>query len=211
MRKIVVFGKGRLAIDVCTYLLEQEDIDLHVVPVMPEPSWTDSLSDWCTLNDIPYTATGNYKDLDFQVDLGISVFYDKIFKQDFISSCGQLINLHNSPLPLYRGVSPINWALKDNRCEHGISIHEITAGIDDGPILAQLKYSVYPEFDEVIDVYQRALHYGKILFEQTFPLISKIKPRPQNHKFAIYHDSSDNDLLEERRDFTRDRSLSSKP
>ena len=60
--------------------------------------------------------------------------------------------------------------VKNNEVEHGITIHEITPGIDDGPIVGQLKYSIYPQFDEVVDVYRRSLEYGWILFQQTIPL-----------------------------------------
>ena len=138
--------------------------------------------------------------------LGFSVFYDKIFKKDYIESCGKLINIHNGPLPEYRGMSPINWALKDKKSEHGITIHEITPGIDDGPIVSQLKYNIYPEFDEVIDVYKRSLEYGRVLFENTFPILNKIKPTKQNESSVIYHDSSEHHLLGDRKNFTRKES-----
>ncbi len=205
MMKTVVFGKGKLAIDVCEFLRKVK-CELHVVPVMPEPTWTDSLKLWCVNNSIPYTDSGDYRDLDFKVELGISIFYDKIFKKNFIDSCDKLINVHNGPLPHYRGMSPINWALKDNREEHGITIHDITPGVDDGPIISQLKYSIYPEFDEVIDVYNRSLEYGKVLFENTFPILYSINPKEQDESKVIYHTSSDNHLLGERINFTKERS-----
>jgi len=202
---IVIFGKGKLAINICKYL-QKKKYNLHVVPVIPEPKWTDSLINWCITNSVSYTESGNYKDLNFKVKLGISVFYDKIFEKTFIDKCKKLINIHNSPLPQYRGMSPINWALKDNKEEHGITIHEILSGIDNGPIIAQLKYSIYPEFDEVVDVYNRSLEYGMVLFENTFPLLNKIKPKIQNENEASYHSSKDNYLLGDRKSFTREES-----
>ena len=133
----------------------------------------------------------------------MSVFYDKIIKKKFIDRCGRIINLHNSPLPKYRGVSPINWALKNEEVEHGVTIHEITPGIDDGPIIAQLKYSIYPDIDEVEDVYKRSQVYGFTLFQQTMASFDNITPRPQNDSAAIYYDSTKNSLLGDRRYFTR--------
>jgi methionyl-tRNA formyltransferase len=115
--------------------------------------------------------------------------------------------LHNAPLPKYRGVSPINWALKNGEIEHGLTIHEITPGIDDGPIIAQLKYSIYPEFDEVIDVYKRSLEYGWTLFQQTMPLIDNVQARPQNDSQASYYSKLDNPRLGDRSGFTREASL----
>jgi len=204
--KITVYGKGDLAINVCSYLLSTDN-ELTVVPVIPEPTWTSSLINWCKDYGVRYVESGDYKKLKTKTDLGISVFYDKIFKKDYIESCGKLINIHNGPLPEYRGMSPINWALKDEKQEHGVTIHEVTPGIDDGPIIAQLKYSIYPEFDEVIDVYNRSLEYGRVLFENTFPILYDIVARQQNEKLSSYHHSSEHHLLQERKNFTRETSL----
>ena len=210
MQTAVVMGKGDLAIKVANWFLHSEKYKLAaVVPVMPEPTWTQSLATWSKDNHVPVIESGHYKDLpqlavaDEKIDLVVSVFYDKIIKAWFIDRCSRIINLHNGPLPKYRGVSPINWALKNEECEHGATIHEITPGIDDGPIIGQVKYSIYPEFDEVVDVYRRSLEYGWTLFQQTIPLLDMIKARQQNHEEASYYSKLDNPLLGERSDFTR--------
>jgi methionyl-tRNA formyltransferase len=204
-RSVVVLGKGTLAIRVAGWFAESPDYDLRaVVPVIPEPTWTDSLEQWAREADVPVVESGHYKDLDVgQVDLAVSVFYDKILKAEFIDACGRVLNIHNSPLPRYRGVSPINWALKNGERMHGVTIHEITPGIDDGPIVAQLQYSIYPEFDEVVDVYNRALEYGWTLFEQTIRNLDRIEAAPQDDGAASYYSTGDNDALGERRGFTR--------
>lgn len=136
-----------------------------------------------------------------------SVFYGKVVKKWFIDKCHKILNLHNAPLPRYRGLSPINWALKNNEIKHGVTIHEISEGIDDGPIYAQIEYSIYPEFDEVIDVYKRTLEYDWLLFCQTMPILDKIVPRPQDNQLATYYDAKQMDLLHERRSFTKQESL----
>jgi len=209
MQTVVVMGKGDLAIKVANWFLQSEKYKLvAVVPVMPEPKWTQSLAEWSRANGIAVIESGHYKDLpqlatDEPIDLAVSVFYDKIIKAWFIDRCKRIINLHNGPLPKYRGVSPINWALKNEELEHGVTIHEITPGIDDGPIIGQVKYSIYPVFDEVIDVYRRALEYAWTLFQQTAPMLDKIKAREQKHEEASYYSKLDNPLLGERSEFTR--------
>ncbi|HWQ16155.1 MAG TPA: formyltransferase family protein [Roseiflexaceae bacterium] len=212
-KQTVLLGKGTLAIRIAEWFLRSPDHKLMaVVPVVPEPRWTDSLIGWAESHGVPYVASGHYKNLmaltgDRPIDLAFSVFYDKIIRAWFIERCGRILNLHNSPLPRYRGVSPINWALKNNEIAHGVTIHEITPGIDDGPVVAQLQYSIYPEFDEVRDVYARALEYGWVLFQQTMPLLDQITARPQDHALATYYSARENDLLGERRGFTRHESL----
>lgn len=214
MQTVIVLGKGDLAIRIADWFLHSDKYKLiAIVPVMPEPAWTQSFAKWGRQQGIPVIESGHYKGLpdvstaDWTVDLAISVFYDRIIKAWFIDKCKKLINLHNGPLPKYRGVSPINWALKNDETEHGVTIHEITPGIDDGPIIAQVKYSIYPEFDEVIDVYRRALEYGWVLFQQTIPLVDTVRPRPQDESAATYYSKLDSPLLEERSGFTRAQSI----
>jgi methionyl-tRNA formyltransferase len=211
MQNVVVLGKGDLAIRAAEWFLNSDNYTLvAVVPVIPEPAWTGSMTDWCRAHSVPTVDSGHFKDLpqlsegDGKIDLVVSVFYDKIIKAWFIERCRRIINLHNGPLPKYRGVSPINWALKNGEHEHGITIHEITPGIDDGPIIGQVKYSIYPEFDEVIDVYRRSLEYGWTLFQQTIPLLDQIKAREQEHDKATYYSKLDNPRLGERGNFTRE-------
>jgi len=213
-RKVVVLGKGGLAIRVCEWFLSAERYSLTaIVPVIPEPTWTASLVQWARAKNVIVVGSGHYKDIPehgtegWAIDLAVSIFYDKMIKESFIGKCKRIINLHNGPLPKYRGVSPINWALKNGEREHGVTIHEITPGIDDGPVIGQLKYSIYPEFDEVIDVYKRAIEYGWTLFQQTIPLLDKIKPVRQDESKATYYSKFDNPILAERRDFTRQQSL----
>jgi hypothetical protein len=207
----VLLGKGDLAIRIAEWFLASPDYRLtHVVPVVPEPAWTGSLIAWGRERGVPYVDTGDHRDLpgpDRVADLGISVFYDRIVPPEFIERFGRLLNLHNSPLPRYRGVSPINWALKNGEPKHGVTIHEITPGVDDGPVVAQLEYSIYPEFDEVIDVYRRAQAYGWVLFEQTMPLLDRIVARPQDESQALCYTAKDNDRLGERSGFTRQESV----
>ncbi len=210
----IILGKGDLAIRVAGWFLQSEKYELTaVVPVMPEPTWAPSFAGWARAQGVPVIESGHYKDLpevsaaNWSTDLAMSVFYDKIIKAWFIDKCQRIINLHNGPLPRYRGVSPINWALKNGEREHGVTIHEITPGIDDGPIVGQMKYSIYPEFDEVIDVYKRSLEYGWTLFQQTIPLLDGIQARPQDEAQAIYYNKGDNARLEERSGFTREASL----
>lgn len=214
MKNVVLLGKGELAIRVADWFLQSEEYKLvEVVPVMPEPAWAASLRQWAVRNHVRVVDSGHYKDLpdvddqDWKIDLAVSVFYDKIIKAWFIDKCRRIINLHNGPLPKYRGVSPINWALKNNEAEHGVTIHEITPGIDDGAVIGQVKYSIYPEFDEVVDVYKRSLEYGWILFQQTMPLLDRIQARPQDDSQATYYSKLENPQLGERSGFTREHSL----
>ena len=205
MKKVVVLGKGDLAIKVSEWFFNSDKYELsYVVPVMPEPLWTGSITKWCESKNVPVVSSGDYRDLDINPDLAVSIFYGKIFKNDFISKCGSIINLHNAPLPKYRGVRPINWALKNGESQHGVTIHKIHGGIDDGDVLGQVTYPIYPEIEEVEDVYNKALEYGWVLFKD---VISKIEYTTKNAKAQAgtlsYYSNKQNKLLKEREGFRR--------
>ena len=57
---------------------------------------------------------------------------------------GRMLNIHPSLLPKYRGLHTHARALKAGDKAHGCSVHEVTAELDDGPILGQAKVPVLP-------------------------------------------------------------------
>jgi methionyl-tRNA formyltransferase len=210
IRTVCLFGKGELAVRIAGWFHSHAEWQLvWIVPVVPEPAWTSSLSGWARKHGVQIVESGDWADIpadDRFADLALSVFYDRILPGRFIDLFDRALNIHNGPLPRYRGVAPINWALKNEESSHGVTIHEITPGIDDGPIVAQLQYTIYPEFDEVQDVYGRAIEYGWSLFQQTMPILGRIEGQPQDESLATYYTQSESDLLGERRSFTRDQS-----
>ncbi len=200
---VVVMGKGRLAIQIAAWFEKSQNHHLvAVVPVIPEPIWDDSLLDWAKGYGIKYYE--KHTEVPAGQDLVFSCFYDKILRNSFISQHKLVLNLHNSPLPRYRGVNPINWALKNGETHHGVTIHKIDEGIDTGDIFGQIKYSIYPEFEEVRDVYNKALEYGWTLFKSTIPIIDKITPLKQNDEEACYYSDKDRPKLQERSSWTRE-------
>ncbi|HLF72029.1 MAG TPA: formyltransferase family protein, partial [Dehalococcoidia bacterium] len=172
-------------------------------------TWTVSLRDWAVERGVEAVASGRVEDTPgarepgWSVDLVVSVTYNRILKEAFLRRAGKALNIHNGSLPQYRGVNPINWALKNGECRHGVTIHEMTPGIDDGPIVAQRLFAIDPAVDEVIDVYERCLDQGWELFQETMPRLWQIEPQPQDESLARYYSAADFERLGERRFFTR--------
>jgi len=213
-RDAVVLGKGEIAIRAAHLLHGHDGYRLTaVVPVIPEPEWAPSLSAWAEENGVPCVSTGDYRDLlggedaTWRVDLGFVFAYMRILPPWFIARFGRIYNLHQSALPRYRGVASINWALANEEREHGATLHELTKEIDAGPIVAQVRYSIYPAIDEVRDVYRRGIEYSWTLFKETLPLLDAIEPVPQDESAATYFSEADRERLGDRRTFTRDASL----
>lgn len=58
---------------------------------------------------------------------------------------GRMINIHPSLLPKYKGLHTHARALAAGDTAHGCTVHEVTAALDDGPILGQARLQVLPE------------------------------------------------------------------
>ena len=84
-----------------------------------------------------------------------------------------------------------------------MTIHEITEGIDDGPIISQLDYSIYEDFEEVEEVYKRATEYAWVLFQQTITILDKINPVPQDNLQSSYYSKEDSKRLGDRLSYNR--------
>lgn len=199
-----MFGKGPVAIRATELLLAGSYEVLYVVPSAVELVGQQRLGDWAHDHGIAVRHPARLDDLDLEhADLGISAFFDRIFRQRHIDRFGMLVNVHNSPLPRYRGVRPINWALKNRETSHGVTLHLITPGIDEGPILDQEIYAIDPDVDEVRDVYGRALAAGVTLLERALPNIESLDPVSQVESDATYYSSADDERLGDRRFWTR--------
>jgi len=55
---------------------------------------------------------------------------------------GRMLNIHPSLLPKYKGLHTHQRALDAGDGEHGCTVHEVTAALDDGPILGQARLDV---------------------------------------------------------------------
>jgi phosphoribosylglycinamide formyltransferase 1 len=69
---------------------------------------------------------------------------------------GRMLNIHPSLLPKYRGLDTHARALEAGDTIHGCTVHEVTAALDDGPILGQAQVPVQPG-DSPADLAARVL------------------------------------------------------
>jgi methionyl-tRNA formyltransferase len=94
----------------------------------------------------------------FAPHLMFSVFFNQIVPAELIALAteeGSAYNIHPSPLPSYRGISPAFWALSDGSPTSGVTIHELTPNIDQGEYVARREFSIDSR-DSVFGVYRRS-------------------------------------------------------
>lgn len=60
----------------------------------------------------------------------------------FARWAGKMLNIHPSLLPLHKGLDTHARALADGVEEHGCSVHFVTPGLDEGPVILQARVPV---------------------------------------------------------------------
>ncbi len=95
------------------------------------------------------------------------------------------INVHASLLPRYRGASPISAAIRDGRLETGVSIMQMEAGLDTGPILSQVHLPI-DEDDTTDSLTKKLAELGARELRATIPrwVHGEIEPTPQDSSLA---------------------------
>jgi methionyl-tRNA formyltransferase len=75
-------------------------------------------------------------------------------------------NFHASLLPAYRGKHPVFWALRNGEPWCGLTIHEMSPGLDTGDIMFQVRVPT-KETDSVSSLYER-------IMTASVPLVAKL-------------------------------------
>jgi methionyl-tRNA formyltransferase len=83
---------------------------------------------------------------DVGADVMVVVAYGQILPASLLNTprLGTL-NVHASLLPRYRGPAPVEWAILSGDSETGVTIMQMDAGVDTGPILAQERVPLAPD------------------------------------------------------------------
>jgi len=97
------------------------------------------------------------------------------------------INVHASLLPKYRGAAPINWAIANGEHETGVTIMQMDAGMDTGPVLAKSAIEIGTD-ETAPELSARLASLGAELLSQTLGQIERgeIEAVPQNDAEATY-------------------------
>jgi methionyl-tRNA formyltransferase len=120
-----------------------------------------------SLNDAAFVATLR----SLAPDLLVSVQAAQILRRPLLETPRLgAVNLHYGPLPRYRGVAPIAWAIINGETETAVTLHVMDPGIDSGPILASAPVAI--ERDETArSLYDRCTDAAVDLFTAEWPRI----------------------------------------
>ncbi len=194
---VVVLGKNKICVETTKIMMENERIKIAgVVPCRDDSgkdSWQPSIKKFALDNDLPLyyfdnissnKTLGALKRLD--IDFMLSFQFDRILPERIINTARHgSTNLHFSPLPKSRGVSPIAWALYNGEDVYGVTLHYIDPGIDTGDIIGQVLFNI-ESVKSARELYDLCTTKGIELFRNSLDdvLDNRIKRVPQDHKDA---------------------------
>ena len=82
---------------------------------------------------------------ELDLDAAVVAAYGQIIPEELLKIPRYgFLNIHPSLLPKYRGAAPVNWALINGEPKTGVSIMQLDAGMDSGPVYVQEKTAVGP-------------------------------------------------------------------
>ncbi|MEL6505358.1 MAG: phosphoribosylglycinamide formyltransferase [Pseudomonadota bacterium] len=109
---------------------------------------------------------------EIKADIVCLAGYMRILGEGFINNWrGQIINIHPSLLPSFRGVDTHERALLQGVRVHGCTVHFVNAELDGGPIIAQATVPVHPS-DTPETLSERVLEAEHVLFPHALALIA---------------------------------------
>jgi len=94
-------------------------------------------------------------------DVIFSVGYLKKIESEIIRNY-EIINLHPSLLPKYKGLMTHKRMLINNEIEYGYSIHKVTRYLDDGEILSQNKKNIYTSNENELSFNHKQLEHQRV-------------------------------------------------
>ncbi len=121
-------------------------------------------------------------------DLLVVVAYGRILPAALLTLAPLgAINVHASLLPRHRGAAPIQWALINGDQESGVTIMQLDAGMDTGPMLLQAREAIRSD-DTAATLGQRLADLGASTLLQAIAALRSggLSPRQQDHGQATY-------------------------
>ena len=123
-----------------------------------------------------------------EADIAAVVAYGHLLKPDLLAvpRLG-MINVHASLLPALRGAAPIQWAILNGLETTGVSIMQLEAGMDTGPVLHSIETEVAAD-ETGGELTERLAELGAAALIETLTFIEggEVTPTPQDHARATH-------------------------
>jgi methionyl-tRNA formyltransferase len=129
-------------------------------------------------------------------DIGVVVAYGHILRPDILAIPPRgMINVHASLLPRYRGAAPVQHAILKGETETGVSIMQMEAGLDSGPVLHRVSTPIAPD-ETAGELTTRLAELGAGALVEALSLIAAglARPQPQDDSRATFAPKVDKEM-----------------
>lgn len=134
-------------------------------------------------------AALNEANLDFICLAG----YMRLLSANFIKAWqGRMINIHPSILPLFAGLDTHQRAIDAGCRVHGCSVHFVTAGMDEGPIISQGIVPILPN-DNADTLSTRVIKVEHQLYPKCLKLLASGGVHMDKNERAVFDDNANID------------------
>lgn len=198
--KTIFFGTPDFALPVLDALVSLPFVELMAVVTQPDKPVGRSqaltpppVKSWAIKHEIPVWQPTTLKQKSFieqfqetAPDVCIVVAYGKIIPATLLVQAPRgWLNVHASLLPAYRGASPIQAAILHGETETGVTLMQLDAGLDTGPIITQEKTPITPD-ENFASLHDKLGQLGATLIAQSLlPYLNgDVKPTPQDNSKA---------------------------
>lgn len=131
-------------------------------------------------------------------DLTVSYTYRYILTEDILEALSNnVVNVHNSFLPLNRGANPNIWSILDET-PRGVTLHYVNTGLDKGNIIAQELVAGCAETETLESSYEELDKAAKRLFKKAFPFYGFWRSMEKKAQgTGSYHSIKDGSFIED--------------
>jgi len=121
-----------------------------------------------------------------QAEVAVVVAYGLILPQALLSAPARgCVNIHASLLPRWRGAAPIHRAIMAGDARTGISVMQMEAGLDTGPVLLRREIEIGAE-ETTAQLHDRLAVLGGSAIVETLAQLDRLTPQVQPSEGVSY-------------------------
>ena len=192
--KLAVAASPQVAIPTLEYLLGSQH-DLALVISRPDSQvgrgqelTPTEVSNWAMSNKIELYRPAKAVDFDDRLkdfDLVITIGYGLLLPEFILKQPKYgFINLHFSLLPKLRGAAPAQRAIINGQTETGITVFQLDAGMDTGPIYLKIEHEIKPNTTAGELLKELSLLGPRAIGETLKAIENGVTPTPQDNSQA---------------------------
>ncbi len=188
--KLILLGNDNFTKEILNKLMQHHEVLALVVKNLPKfNKETKGLIDFAKINTVKVIFSANLKEtlpelLKLNPDKLITASFGMWIPKEVLTAF-EVINVHTSLLPKYRGGAPVFWAIYNQEKTTGVSIMQTVLKMDAGPVYSQTEVEI-KDTDNFTTLNQKLAETGGDLLISVLANLDKIKPLEQSEKAATF-------------------------